>query len=275
LRRDRIDKILIVADDDGRQRENPQTGLLEFSNALSSTYEIDTWINSNLGSPDLDTLQNYDAVIWSTGNYWDDSIGEEDVDLLTTYIRDGGNLILSGVSIAFDWDHTEFLTNIAHADYLDAAEERDLELTLADHPIARDFAEGAVITFTRTFTDDIPGPDVVRHTPDARVIFERGPRSDHAGAAAVIAYEDERSKIAYFALPIDLLPADQRDLLIDNTVNWFTETILEPPLESAYRPYRPDDEPPAGEDAGAGEQPADGQDTGGNQDSAGDQGEGQ
>jgi hypothetical protein len=242
LRRDRIDKILVVSDDDGRQRATPQTSLLEYSNALSTTHQVDTWVISTDGSPDLDALQNYDAIIWSTGNYWDDSIAEDDVELLTMYIRAGGNLILSGTSIAFDWDHTEFLTNIAHADYLDVAEQRDLKLALPDHPIARDFAEGAVITFTKAFTDDIPGPDVVRHTADARVIFERGPRSRQAGAAAVIAYEDERAKIAYFAFPVYLLPADERDLLINNTVNWFTEAILEPPPKSAYKPYQPRDE---------------------------------
>ena len=43
------------------------------------------------------------------------------------YIDAGGNLLMSGASIAFDWDHTDFLENIAHADYLTAVEQADFE----------------------------------------------------------------------------------------------------------------------------------------------------
>jgi hypothetical protein len=237
-RSDRIDKILVVGDDDGRERNDAETGLLVYSNVLSDTYDdVDTWTTSEDGSPDLETLQKYDAVIWTTGDYWDDSIGAEDVALLTEYVRAGGNLLLSGASISFDWDHTEFLTKVAHANYLDFAEQSDLELALPDHPIAEDFDEGAVITFTESPSEEVPLPDVVSHTPDARVIFKRGPESDRDGAASVIAYEDKRAKIAYFAFPIYLLPAEEQALLIKNTVNWFSEKGLPLPKEGDYEPY--------------------------------------
>ena len=66
-------------------------------------------------------------------------LGKKDVALLTEYLQVGGNLILSGASIAFDWDHTEFLNTIAHADYLTFSGQADLEVGQADHPIAEDF----------------------------------------------------------------------------------------------------------------------------------------
>ncbi len=290
LRSNRIQKVLIVADDDGRARANPQTGLSAYSDALRGLYQLDTWTTSTNGSPDLDKLQAADAVIWSTGNYWDDSIGEEDVELLTNYIRAGGNLIMSGASIAFDWDHTDFLTDIAHTDYLDFAEQKDLELSLPDHPLAEDFAEGAVITFTGTTTptledqtsesfnghlagasetEEVLKPDVVRHAPDARVIFQRGPKSAHSGAAAIIAYEDKRAKIAYFTFPIYLLPEEERGLLINNTLNWFTEKPLNPPSRSDYEPYEPSPAPEEGD-----EQPPDEQESGEEQQTGGEEQEG-
>ncbi len=246
LRRVRIDKLLVVSDDDGRGSEEAQTSVLAYNNVLSDTYKVDMWITSEDESPDIDDLLEYDAIIWTTGDYWDDSIGEEDAALLTKYIEIGGNLILSGASIGFDWDHTEFLTKIAHADYLDFAEQADIELVLPDHPIAEDFEEEAVITFLDTDSDEEANsdqklvPDVVSHTPDARVIFQRGPDSEEAGAASVIAYEDDRAKIAYFAFPVYLLPAEEQALLINNTVDWFSKKVLDLPDEEDYEPFESD-----------------------------------
>ena len=252
LRSKRVNKVLIVSGDSGRPREDNQTGFVEFTTALSETYKVDSWIISEKGSPDVDELLEYDAVIWTTGDYWDDSISDEDAALLSKYVEIGGNLILAGASIGFDWDHTDFLTQVAHADYLDLAEQRDLEVALPDHPIAEGFTEASIITFTETSSssEEIVGPDVISNTPNARVIFQRGPDSQQPGAASIVAYEDDRAKIAYFAFPIYLLPAEQRDLLINNTVDWFSRKPLPLPDEKDYKPFETTDEPtpePTGE----------------------------
>lgn len=256
LRSSRIDNILIVSDDDGRARADARTSLVEYNNVLSSTYKLDSWVTSEQDSPDVDQLLEYDAIIWTTGDYWDDSIAEEDVALLMKYIELGGNLIMSGASIAFDWDHTDFLQKVAHADYLDFAEQTDLELLLPDHPIAKDFAEGAVITLLAPPSGELLEPDVVSHTADSRVIFQRGPASLQAGAAAVIAYEDSRSKIAYFAFPVYLLPPAEQAQLINNTVDWFTKKPLDLPSEDDYLPYDSDGQT---DDTQTEEQPTDDQ----------------
>lgn len=246
LRRKRIDNILVVGGDSGRPRADQQTGALEFTQALSNAYHVDTWIISTKGSPELDQLLDYDAIIWTTGDYWDDSISEEDANLLSKYIELGGNLILSGASIGFDWDHTTFLTKVAHADYLDFAAQSDLEVALPDHPLAAGFAAGDIIPLTATpvatstsdTTEEPALPDVVNYTSDARVIFKRGPESDDAGAPSVIAYEDDRSKVAYFAFPIYFLPQEQRSVLVNNTIKWFTKKPLPLPAEEDYQPYQ-------------------------------------
>jgi hypothetical protein len=278
LRSNRIDKILIVSDNDGRQRyETAQTSALEYRDALSDTYKLRVWFTAENQSPDIDELLDFDAIIWSTGNYWDDSISEEDVALLTKYIELGGNLIISGASVAFDWDHTDFLENVVHADYLNFAAQSDLELVLADHPIANNFEEGALITFIDTELDpeEPLEPDVVTHTPDARVIFQRGPTSEESGSASVIAYEDKRAKVAYFAFPVYLLPGQERALLINNTIDWFSKKALDLPDDSDYEPFDADDEEEeAGEtEEGAEEEPTDeetgdetGEDDGGGED---------
>ncbi|MEM7345552.1 MAG: hypothetical protein AAF485_15025 [Chloroflexota bacterium] len=237
IRPRRIDKILIVSDNDGRPREDDQTSVAEYEAVLEDTYKINTWDTADEGSPDLEELLEYDAIIWTTGDYWDDSISGDDVDLLTSYMELGGNLILSGASIAFDWDHTEFLSDIAHADYLDFDEQVDAELVNPDHPIARGFDEDAVIEFLDTPSGETLESDVVAHTIDSRVIFQRGSDSDETGAAAVIVYEDERIKVAYLSFPFYLLPEEEADLLAENIVDWFTRRLLDPPSERDYDPY--------------------------------------
>ncbi len=260
LRRSRIDTILVVSDDNGRPREDAKTSYLDYNNVLSDTYRIDLWSVTDKGPLDLDRLLEYDAVIWSTGDHWDDSIEEEDALMLGRYIQLGGNLILSGASIAFDWDHTEFMAQVAHADYLDFAEQQDISLLLADHPIAKNFDKETVIPFIDiTYEEETLKPDVVRHTSDARVIFERGPDSRQPGAAAVIAYEDDRSKVAYFAFPVYLLPSDAQQQLILNTVDWFSKKPLDLPDEEDYEPYELQDEPAEEEELPLDELPENGE----------------
>jgi hypothetical protein len=285
IRSTRVDKILVVADDDGRARDEEKTSAVEYRAALSDTYKITVWTTSDDGSPSLDELQEYDAVIWTTGDYWDDSIGLDDVETVTRYVEEGGNLVLSGASIAFDWDHSEFLETIVHADYLDFAEQADIAVTLEDHPIANGFDTGEVLTFTAVSTALVESallPDVVNHTQDSRVIFERGPGSEQAGAAAVIAYEDDRYKIAYLAFPVYQLSGEARKLLVDNIIDWFSRKPLDLPDKDDYKPFKldnqdddlgldggdeaPPDEEPApengdGENGENGEESEDAQDT--------------
>jgi hypothetical protein len=48
---------LVVADNDGRSREDEQTGLVEFQEVLSATYRVDTWFTGDGDELDLDELQ--------------------------------------------------------------------------------------------------------------------------------------------------------------------------------------------------------------------------
>jgi len=273
VRSSRIDKILVVADNSGRSRADQQTGVVEFQNVLSATYQVDTWFTADGDQLDLETLQDYDAIIWTTGDYWDDSINQENAELLTEYVEAGGNLILSGASIAFDWDHTDFLADVVHAEYMSFAELRDIELTLPAHPIANGFAEGQVITFTNSPSGELLEPDVVSHAPGARVIFQRGPGSAESDAAAVIAYEDDRSKIAYYAFPFYLLDPVAQAPLVNNTIDWFTRKPLDLPRTSDEEPAI-DDEGEQEEEAPPeeGEEGTDDEDTGDEGEDNGDEG---
>ncbi len=284
LRSNRIDKILVVADDDGKEQNDAQTSALEYQDAFSqTTYNTLVWSTTDEGSPDLDVLLDHDAVIWTTGDYWDDSIGADDTQLLMRYLELGGNLILSGSSIGFDWDHTEFLAGVAHADYLDFGEPKDIEISLPDHPIAFGFDEDTVIELLDTPSEEPLNSDIVNYTSDARVIFRLGSDSQAPEAPAIIAYEDDRVKVAYYALPVYMLPPAERAQLVINTVDWFTRSALDLPSEFEYEPYElPEDfgdsgsssDDPTGEGDGEGSED-EGDETLGEEDGAADDGSGE
>jgi hypothetical protein len=87
VRKTRINKILVVSDDSGRERPDPQTGAVDFKNVLSDTYKITVWETLASGSPSLAELQQYDAVVWTTGNYWDDSLSTASAEAITRYMK--------------------------------------------------------------------------------------------------------------------------------------------------------------------------------------------
>ena len=248
LRSFRIDNILIVSDDNGRKRDDAQTSTLDYYNVLSNTYNVDTMSTADDGYPDIDNLLEYDAVIWTT-DYWDDSVGAEGVEVLLKYIELGGNLILSGASIAFDWEHSDFLTMVPHAQYLGFGDQVDLQPSLTDHPLAKGFTEDNPIKFVDSPSGESVPIDIVNNTPDARVIFNRGVNSEEPGAPSVIAYEDDRAKIAYYAFPMYLVPAEAQNQLINNAVDWFSKKPLPLP-DGSVSPIEPgkDEEPPATEE---------------------------
>jgi hypothetical protein len=217
-RKTEINKILIVSDDNGLPRADAQTGAADFERVLSATYKINVWTTSLDGSPNLEKLLEYDAIIWTSGDYWDKSIDKEDTLLLTQYVESGGNLLASGAFIASDWQNSDFLSKVLHASYQNSAPQVDLQAVLS----LPSLKEGEVIKFLPSPSGQTLNIDVVNNTSDAQIAFARGPLSEQAGAAAGIIYEDERTKTIYCAFPIYLLPVEAQNRLIGDMVEWFT-----------------------------------------------------
>jgi hypothetical protein len=53
-------------------------------------------------------------------------------------------------------------------------------------------------------------------------VFVRGPDSDSAGEATLIAYDDGSARVAYASFPLLLLEDTDMELLIRNAMAWFT-----------------------------------------------------
>lgn len=103
--------VLVVNDDDG----NPAylhyyTGALE---AAPTAYQIRD--NRLFGVPTSEHLDNFDLVIWYTGDQTENTLTGAEQAVLMTYLENGGNLLLSGQGIAEDIGNSMFYTDYLHA----------------------------------------------------------------------------------------------------------------------------------------------------------------
>lgn len=210
--------ILIVSDSDAEF--DCFSGADFFDFALWEDYEVDLWYEYDGDEPTLDDLQDYDAVIWSTGNCSNTAPSETEAEVLRQYVAEGGRLIIEGMRIGADWSGSDFYSEVCHAESSGYAAQYDLEVVDASHPLAEGLAAGQIITFSEFFIDYGMVPDVVTALDDAQVIFARGPDSEGAGAASILVYEDTQTRIVYIAFPIYLLSDEYADPLILNAARW-------------------------------------------------------
>ncbi|UCE06702.1 MAG: T9SS type A sorting domain-containing protein, partial [bacterium] len=112
--------ILLVDDDDGANYE-------QYFNQPMSLAKIysDSWEAKSRGVPLFtDVLQNYQTIIWFTGNDRSTSLTSEEQQAIAEYLDHGGWLVLTGQDIGYDLmadgspEDSSFFTDYLHAEYL-------------------------------------------------------------------------------------------------------------------------------------------------------------
>jgi len=105
--------LLLVAGDSGFSLDqNGQQWLEKIAQERSCTQ---LWKKSLHGNPGQRYLQKFDAVIWSAGNRFGESIDSNDSQMLVDFVRGGGSLLLEGSDIASEHIADELMQEIAHA----------------------------------------------------------------------------------------------------------------------------------------------------------------
>jgi subtilisin family serine protease len=108
-----VPPILLVDDDTGDSYQSYYTAALT---ALGKSYDV--WTVATQGSPSASTLQQYDIVIWFTGDDWTTTLTSTDQSNLATYLNAGGNLFATGQDIGYDIRTASFYGNYLHASYI-------------------------------------------------------------------------------------------------------------------------------------------------------------
>ncbi len=113
--------VLVVDDDGGKNyQEYFQNELIN----LSSEYGI---ITSGYIPTNVDSLNTFDIIIWNTG-ITEPGISPVEIDVIKTFLDNGGNLYLNGVDIAYQLadpvspyytsETIDFFTNYLHSSYI-------------------------------------------------------------------------------------------------------------------------------------------------------------
>jgi len=105
--------VLLVDDDEGEAYETYYEAAM-----LSADYLYDIWDRSGQGSPSADAMDDYDAVVWFTGDDYSVTLESNDQSNLTNYLNGGGKLFITGQDIGYDIGSTSFYGNYLHANYL-------------------------------------------------------------------------------------------------------------------------------------------------------------
>ncbi|GEM_PF-3119147 len=218
--------ILLVDDDEGGSYET------YFENALlASSYIYDVWDHSSQGTPPVSTMQDYDAVIWFTGDdYWY-TLDSSDETNLANYLDNGGSLFITGQDIGYDIGGTSFYTNYLHANYqVDNTGIMTLNGVSGD-PIG----DGLTIGISGgDGANNQNWPDGISPVGGATTVFEYQNSSYDGG----IRFDNGTYRLVYFGFGYEAInSADDRNEVMSRTLNWLLGGL---PLSIAMVP---DEEP--------------------------------
>ncbi len=206
--------VLVVGDDDSESytSDNP-SGVQDIEQTLQNLgYCAEAWMESEKGIPSVDYLNGFDAIIWSSGNYWNTAIDENDVALLGQFT---GNILFEGADIAFDHDADALMQNSLHSIF-----NKDLlldgntsGLILQPHEIL------AGISGIDLNASLCPYPDSVSPSGSQGIAGW----NDGSGSAITV-FDGNTNKSVYFAFCIAAVSDKNiQKKLIANSVEWLTK----------------------------------------------------
>lgn len=211
-----ISNILIVNDNNGRYVTGDSSAP-DFFNALVPAYNVTMWNTSVNGSPTLVYMQTFDVVIWTSGDYWRDSINATDDQLLRNYVSNKtARLILEGEDIAYERRSPgdPFMNEVAHAilyrDFYNGLGKTKINITNIAHPVTTN------LPALMNLSSDSYWPDSVDPANGGVAIANY--LLQHASIVVFDNYPTVRT--VYFPFSIDGLNLTNKNTLINNAVLW-------------------------------------------------------
>jgi|GEM_PF-992203 len=203
--------IFIFGDDRGTPAGEPFTSVPALASMLEE-YEVTTWIASEDGPLEEDTLDGYDLVIWSSGNYRNENVAiDEDSLVIFDHFLNGGALFITGATTTFlEGEEATF------------APISDLEVA-GDHEVLLDgFESGEIIELDQTYEATLIEPEDVNEEEGSVILFLRGPGSENSGSVAGVTFADEfsGSRLYLLAAPFTALPDTIQESVLDNLLAW-------------------------------------------------------
>ncbi len=204
-------KVLVVSDDDAQYTTTYSGSSVTFEDALNAGgYCSVVWKESEKGTPAIEYVNSFDAIVWSSGNYWSGILDEKDKELLSAY---PGNILFEGSDLGFDSNDNTFFGSITKANF-----DKDIILG-ADNSMlvlkAHKLLEG--INQIDLNAELSPFPDSVE--PMAGDMVAGWGNAN----AAITASEANGKKRAFIAFSVDAITdAVAKERLVSNMLEWLT-----------------------------------------------------
>ncbi|OQX76161.1 MAG: hypothetical protein B6D61_09205, partial [Bacteroidetes bacterium 4484_249] len=227
--------ILLVDDDcDGNNVEDYYIASLD-----SLGFAYDYWHHSTQGPPSATTLSNYSIIIWFTEASFP-SLSIDDIDNLTIYLNNGGNLFLSGQDIGWDFNDPEgynyenpFYADYLHAEYISNSSNNFHISGINDDPVSDGhsfFISGG------DGANNQLSPDVIEPKPEAGNVFKYATYE-----SAGIKYSGNY-KLVYLGFGFEGIDnISTRNTVLNNIIDWFSGLSINhdplPDTENTSNPY--------------------------------------
>ena len=191
-----------------------------YRSALDSIENIhDYWNWGEGGTPEASLLKTYDIVIWFTGHA-EPPLNPADIDNLTSFLDGGGGLFLTGQDLGFKLQHSSFLTNYLHAQFVADDSEEGFLTGVPEDPLSGGIL-GFVVLSGADAASNQPSPDVIAPLHEATPVFTYTP----SGRTAALKYEGHY-RLVYFAFGFEALSTlglesrTLRENLLEKILDW-------------------------------------------------------
>lgn len=204
--------IFIFGDNDGLPITDDVLSTEAIASQLEADYDVTTWISTVDGPLEEGMLDDYQLVIWDSGDFQDDEgLFGDDAVIITDYIESGGDVFVTGSA-------PPLLTG------LDLAPLAEVEIA-GDDPVLLDgLTAGDLIPLDQMY-ETLSSEFFAEDAEEGSVAFLlRGPNSEGAGSIVGLAApetEFNNQKTVILLIPFVALPTDIRETMLNNLINWF------------------------------------------------------
>ncbi len=235
-------KPILFVDDDG------EGGSYEgyFLTALDSVgLEYDVWTYETFGAPTDSLLEQYQAVVWTTGPDYGTmedpkTLTLTDQERLMTYLNNGGNLCLSSQDLLYDNNLNTFITDYLHVAGRNIDENIHSVAGMSDDTISDGMSFNLSYPFYNLSDCIVPGSGatgIFSQTGKASSAFGEGVPTDRlsgAGSSGLLdscalrypASGQSTYKVVFFAFPFEAVPQagsypNNSYTLMRRIIGWF------------------------------------------------------
>lgn len=235
-------RMLLVDDDAGRTYQTYYTRFFDQMDEIPLVWETAA---RGCPSPEFFPYQA-ESVVWFTGDDHTTTLDADEQNIISTYLTQGGKLLLTGQNIANDLvesgavEDSVFLADVLHADFVTGHSAGTWLMSVKGNPVT----EGMRLFFT----GDAPAAgnqtstDVIRALSPAQMMFNYMPGSK--GAALYHADAETGSKLIYLACGLEGVAGPETTSgveFLQKVRNWFslpTAVELSPTGESGRDTFR-------------------------------------